>query len=57
MKTNFQSGFPDDGTREALENMPCLYPPDIAEAVVYTLSTPPHVQVKLDNCLLFLFLM
>ncbi|KAJ3651874.1 hypothetical protein Zmor_017880 [Zophobas morio] len=45
VRTEFQEGFPDDGTRDAIAQMPALRPEDIAEAVIYILSTPPHVQV------------
>ncbi|XP_068911858.1 farnesol dehydrogenase-like [Tenebrio molitor] len=45
VRTEFQDGFPDDGTKEAVSQMPALKPEDIAEAVLYILSTPPHVQV------------
>ncbi|XP_044260392.1 farnesol dehydrogenase-like [Tribolium madens] len=45
VRTEFQDGFPEDGTKEALAGMPALRPEDIAEAVVYILSTGPQVQV------------
>ncbi|XP_064214547.1 farnesol dehydrogenase [Tribolium castaneum] len=43
--SDFQEGFCKDGTLEAMRSGPVLYPEDVAEAIVYTLSTPPHVQV------------
>jgi NADP+-dependent farnesol dehydrogenase len=30
---------------EWLKNMACLYPKDIADAVVFALGTPKHVQI------------
>lgn len=32
---------------EILKSMPFLEPEDVAGAVLYVLSTPPHVQVKI----------
>ncbi|XP_044260391.1 farnesol dehydrogenase-like isoform X2 [Tribolium madens] len=43
--SEFQEGFCKDGTKEAMRNGPVLYPEDVADAIIYTLSTPPHVQV------------
>ena len=49
--SEFQEGFSKDGTLEAMRSGPILYPEDIADAIVYTLSTPPHVQVFLTGVL------
>lgn len=44
MRTEFQEGL-GDGMKDAIDTLPVLRPEDIAEAVVYVLSTGPHVQV------------
>ncbi|KAJ8913673.1 hypothetical protein NQ315_007390 [Exocentrus adspersus] len=46
VKTEFADGFPEDGTKEAIESFPILKPEDIAEAVIYVLSTGPSVHVQ-----------
>uniref|UniRef100_A0A6P7GYF6 Uncharacterized protein LOC114342219 n=1 Tax=Diabrotica virgifera virgifera TaxID=50390 RepID=A0A6P7GYF6_DIAVI len=43
VRTEFTEGFPQDGTKEKLDDMPDLRPDDIAEGVIYALSTGPHV--------------
>ncbi|CAH2001275.1 unnamed protein product [Acanthoscelides obtectus] len=45
VSTEFENGFPEDGTREALKSVPKLVPDDIAQAVLYALSTGPNVDV------------
>ncbi|KAK4880620.1 hypothetical protein RN001_008766 [Aquatica leii] len=40
-----QSELPDPQMAEEILKMPALQSEDIAESVLYTLSTPPHVQV------------
>jgi NADP-dependent 3-hydroxy acid dehydrogenase YdfG len=44
--SEFQEGLCKDGTLEAMRGGPILFPEDIAESIVYTLSTPPGVQVS-----------
>ncbi|KAF2894110.1 hypothetical protein ILUMI_12064 [Ignelater luminosus] len=44
VRTEFQDNFPG-GIKDAVATMPALKPDDIAEAVMYVLSTQPHVQV------------
>lgn len=44
--TNAEDFDIDSETIEKYKNMKVLQPDDIAETVVYILSTPPHVQVK-----------
>ncbi|KAJ3651875.1 hypothetical protein Zmor_017881 [Zophobas morio] len=46
VRTEFQEGVADDGTREILAEMPALTPEAVADAVVYVLSTDPSVQVS-----------
>ncbi|VEN44569.1 unnamed protein product [Callosobruchus maculatus] len=46
VSTEFQNGFPDDGTREAMDFMPKLLADDVAQAVLYVLSTGPNVDVQ-----------
>ncbi|CAG9831708.1 unnamed protein product [Diabrotica balteata] len=46
VRTEFTEGFPQDGTKEKLEDMPDLRPEDIAEGVIYALGTGPHVNVS-----------
>ncbi|XP_018576886.1 farnesol dehydrogenase-like [Anoplophora glabripennis] len=44
--TEFSDGFPDDGTKEAIDALPRLKAEDIAEGVMYVLSTGPGVHVQ-----------
>ncbi|KAG5891409.1 hypothetical protein JTB14_031476 [Gonioctena quinquepunctata] len=46
VRTEFQEGLPEDGSKEALESMPALKPEDISQAVMYVLATGPTVQVQ-----------
>ncbi|XP_072382677.1 farnesol dehydrogenase-like [Diabrotica undecimpunctata] len=46
VRTEFTEGFPQDGTKEKLDDMPDLRPEDIAEGVIYALGTGPHVNVS-----------
>ncbi|XP_038942295.1 dehydrogenase/reductase SDR family member 11 isoform X7 [Rattus norvegicus] len=48
VETQFAFKLYDKDPREAAatyEHIKCLRPEDVAEAVIYVLSTPPHVQV------------
>ncbi|RZC37291.1 dehydrogenase/reductase SDR family member 11-like [Asbolus verrucosus] len=45
VRAEFQEGFPDDDVKAALNEIPALKPEDIAEAIIYVLSTGPNVQV------------
>ena len=45
VSSEFHEGYIKDGTKEAVTSGPILFPSDIADAIVFTLSTPPHVQV------------
>ncbi|KAH0814384.1 hypothetical protein GEV33_008408 [Tenebrio molitor] len=45
VRAEFQDGLPDDETKEVLEEIPALKPEDVAEAIIYVLSTGPNVQV------------
>lgn len=45
VRTEFQDNFPTGTFKDAVLTMPALKPEDIAEAVIYCLSTQPHVQV------------
>lgn len=47
VQTEFAEGFPDEAAKEAIKEMPHLLPEDVANAVHYVLTTPPHVQVLL----------
>lgn len=40
-----KSGKLDSKILDALKSMPLLKTEDVAESVLYVLSTPPHVQV------------
>lgn len=33
---------------EVLESLPSIRPENVTEAVIFVLSTPPHVQVSVD---------
>lgn len=46
VKTEFFHGFPDDGLKETIDTFPGLKAEDIAEAVMYVLSTGPGVHVR-----------
>ncbi|KAJ8960676.1 hypothetical protein NQ317_012327 [Molorchus minor] len=46
VKTEFEEGFPEDGIKGMLEQMLALRPEDVADGVLYALSTPPTVQVQ-----------
>lgn len=37
---------------EIFSRIPCLKPSDIADAVLYVLGTPPHVQVQLSSVII-----
>ncbi|GLV36702.1 prestin [Carabus blaptoides fortunei] len=45
VETEFQDGFPDENIKEAVKGIPHLVPEDLADAVHYVLTTPPHVQI------------
>lgn len=44
MDTEFKEGYPDD-TKQAIDSAPSLFPKDVADAIMFALSTPPHVQI------------
>lgn len=44
--TEFKEGYPDDGTKAAMGSAPSLSAADVAEAVLYCLSTGPNVQIQ-----------
>lgn len=44
--TNTDNYDIDPATVEKYKHIKCLQPNDIANAVMYVLSTPPHLQVK-----------
>lgn len=49
MKTEFaqdRNGVENAEFSKLYDNLPKLLPEDVADAVTYALSTPPHVQVK-----------
>lgn len=46
--TEFLEGFTDlGGLRDGLKQVPALQAADVADTIIYVLSTPPHVQACL----------
>lgn len=43
--TEFKEGYPDDGTKAAMSSVASLSAADVADAVLYVLSTGPTVQI------------
>jgi 17beta-estradiol 17-dehydrogenase / 3beta-hydroxysteroid 3-dehydrogenase len=41
-----ESGLTEEESRKLYEESPSLQPEDVADAVLYAVGCPPHVQVK-----------